>query len=161
MLSTINTSETPKKWGFSALAQNETVYYRYGNRTSYAVSLGEITIRHNNTPGSESLYTIQVNVTAKNNGTIPIDVIFLTYALKDDSGNGCQSDTRFWCGAADLEMNPGESKTGTSSVTISSTKGYDYVSSQRFLLEAIIDFHSDEWGGINKNAWLVDVKKPA
>lgn len=158
--STIKTSETPKKWGANALVQNETVYDQLDSNTSYELYLRDITIQQNKTPGSEFVYTIKINVTAKNSGTVPIDITFLIEALKDNFGKGCQSDTPYWCGAIDLEMKPGESKNRISNITISSTKGYDNLTSQKFLLEGVINAQSDKMGTYNRRiSWLIDLKK--
>jgi hypothetical protein len=157
--SIIKNNETLKKWDSHALAQNATFFYQHENRTSYELSLGDITIQQNKTPGSESSSIIQINVTAKNSGTVPIEVIFLIESLKDKSGDGCQYKPMVWCGVIIMDMMPGASKTRTSNVTIFSTKGYDNLLSQNFLLMAIIDYHSDEWGGIHHNVWLIDLKK--
>lgn len=152
-------NETLKTWGSNALAQNATVFYQQENRTSYELSLGDIRIQQNETPGSESSCLIQINVTVKNSGTVPIEVIFLTESLKDNAGNGCQYKPMVWCGVIVMDILPGESKTRTSNVTIFSTQGYDYLSSQKFLLAGIIDYNSDAWGGVHHQAWLSDLKK--
>lgn len=150
---------TSKTWGSHASAQNATLYHQFDSKTSYELSLGDITIQQNETPGSESSYIIKINVTAENSGTVPIDVIFITETLMDNSGDVCQSSYRSWCGVLFLgQINPGESKTRTSDITFFSTKEYGKLSSQKFLLEGIIDANSDEIGGIYRKAWLIDLK---
>jgi hypothetical protein len=154
-------NNSSNEWGSDAFTQNTTVFDQLDNRTSFELSLGDTTIQQDETSNTNFSYKIKINVTVKNSGTVPISVTFLTSALEDNSGDGCQSDPRFWCGAIDLnQINPGESKTQISNVTISSTKGYDDLSSQKFLLEGIINADSATIGHMNNHkSWLIDLKK--
>ena len=155
----IKNNETSKTWGSHALAQNVTVYHQFDNKTSYELSIGDITFQQNETPSSESSYIIKFNVTAENSGTVPLDIIFVTQSLEDNSGEGCQSRSRDWCGVLFLgQINPGESKTRTSKITFFSEKEYSNLSSQKFILTGIIDANSDKIGGINRKTWLIGLK---
>lgn len=145
----INNNKMSNKWGPYALAQNATVYHQFDSNTSYELSLGDITIRQNETPGTEPSYLIKINVTVKNSGIDPIYVFFQTEYLKDYSGDGCQYRNMSWCGTLILgTINPGKSKTRTEDITIFSTKGYEYISSEKFLLQGVVVADSDKVGGI-------------
>jgi hypothetical protein len=155
----IKNNETSKTLGSHALEQNVTVYHQFDNKTSYELSIGDIIFQQNETSSSESSYIIKFNVTAENSGTVPIDIIFVTQSLEDNSGDGCQSNYRFWCGVLPLgQINPGESKTRTSKITFFSEKGYRNLSSQKFILTGIIDANSDKIGGVNRKTWLIGLK---
>lgn len=157
----ISNNKMTNKWGPYALAQNATVYHQFDSNTSYELSLGDITIRQNETPGTEPSYIIKINVTVKNSGTEPIEVYFQTEYLKDYSGDGCQYRNMSWCGTLILgTINPGKLKTQTEDITFFSTKGYEYLSSEKFLLQGVIVADSNKVGGTNTKAWLIDLKKP-
>ena len=154
-----NPEGTSEIWGSHALAQNVTVYQQFDNKTSYELSIGDIRFQQNETPSSESSYIIKFNVTAENRGTVPIDIIFVTETLEDNSRDGCQSSDRYWCGVLFLGLiNPGESKTRTSKITFFSEKDYSDLSSQKFILSGIIDANSDRIGGVNRKTWLIGLK---
>jgi hypothetical protein len=151
---------TSKRWGSEVLTKNGIFYYPFESNASFELSLGDISLQQNKTPGTESTYIVNINMTTKNSGMVPVEVIFLTSALEDDSGDGCQSDTRFWCGVADMDrINPKESRTKKLTAKIFSDKGYEDFTSQEFFLDGIIDYHSDKFGGIIHKSWVIDFKK--
>ena len=146
------TTETP-------ISENSTVYHQFSdNITSYELSLGDVTIQQNETTGNKSFYMMRINTTAKNTSTIPIEISFVAAGIMDNSGDGCQSDTRSQCGITFLNLQPGESKTRSLNVTIFSANGYEYLSSKEFCFDAIIDSSSKSMGGINHGSWLIDLK---
>ena len=145
------TAETP-------ISENSTVYHQFSdNTTSYELSLGDVTIQQNQTAGNNS-FLIRINTTAKNTGSIPIEITFLAGRIMDNSGDGCQSDFRSWCGVTFLNLRPGETKTRSLNVSFFSVNGSEYLSSKEFCLEGIIDSSSNSMGGINHESWLIDLK---
>lgn len=145
----MNNDKMADTYGPSTLAQNATVYHRFDSNTSYELTLGDITIRQNETPKTGPSCIITMNVTVRNSGTDPIGVIFQTEDLMDYAGDGCQSRALSWCGTLFLgTIHPETSKTGTEDITIFSPKGCDYLSAEKFLLQAVIVADSDKVGGV-------------
>jgi len=57
----------------------------------------------------------------------------------------------------DHRLSPGESDTQTLNVTVFSTKGYDYLSSQKYFFNGMIDAHTNKIGRSgDRIAWWID-----
>lgn len=153
-----------------ALAQNATAYLKLDDNTPYELSLGAISLQPNETQSTVPSYIMKINVTLINSGTIPVQVTFATLDLMDDSGDGCHSKGQFTCGVLflgpmnksvnyiDHRLNPGGSDTQTLNVTLFSTKGYDYLSSQKYFLSGMIDATTNNNGRSGERvAWWLDL----
>lgn len=144
----------------SALSATQSIQFENG--PSFEFTLDDIKLLKNETIDTNSSYIMKINVTVKNSNTSYVGVVFMISELKDSSGNGIHCDSH-WCGSLVFMdgIKPGESRTGTSKVTLFSTKGQDDLSSKTFLLRDYIDIRGDTnhpAGGLKSNDWLIDLK---
>ncbi len=154
--STVPVSDT---WGARTLPQNTSVSLQFTDNASYEVSLGNAILRQNGTLGSVPSYIVEVNITAKNTGAVPIEVIFLGVDFKDSSGDGCSSTIRSWCGVHDwFRIDPGISDTMTVNIPFVSSKEFEYLSSQKFILVGIINAETETFSTWNnRNSWQINL----
>jgi len=146
----------------SALSATQSIQFENG--PSLEFTLDDIKLLKNETIDTNSSSIMNINVTVKNSNTSYVDVVFMISELTDSTGNGRHCDSpQHWCGSL-VFMNgikPGESRTGTSKVTLFSTRGYDDLSSETFLLRDYIDISGDSdhpGGGLKYNEWSIDLK---
>jgi|GEM_PF-3849479 len=144
-------------WGSGALQQNTFESLQFSDNASYEVSLGDATIKQNETHGSNFSYIVEVNVTAKNTGAVPIEVVFLGVTFADSSGDGCSSTLRSWCGIQDwFRIDPGVSNTSTLKIHFDSSKELSYLSSQKFILDGIINAETMKFSTENhRKSWFI------
>jgi hypothetical protein len=156
------TGKPSKYWYSDALAQNVTVSNQFGANESFEISIGDAFIQRNASLGSVPSHIFGINITAKNSGVVPIEVTFLTVGLHDKSDEGCSYDMMNWCDVLEwYQINPGESETKTLNVTFVSAKGYEELSSQKYILDGVINAESDTTGITNaRHAWIIDLKIP-
>ena len=145
----------------SALSATQSIQFENG--PSFEFILDNIKLRKNETIDTNSSYIMKINVTVKNSNASYVDVVFMISELTDSSGNGINCDSPRWCGSLVFMdgIKPGESRTGTSKVTLFSTRGYDDLSSETFLLRDYIDISGDSdhpGGGLKYNEWSIDLK---
>jgi len=154
------TGKPSKYWYSDALAQNVTVSNQFGANESFEISIGDAFIRRNASLDSVPSHIVGINITAKNSGVVPIEVTFLTVGLHDKSDEGCSYDMMNWCDVLEWhQINPDESETKTLNVSFVSAKGYEELSSQKYILDGVINAESDTTGITNmRQAWIIDLK---
>lgn len=146
----------------SALSATQTI--RIENGPSFEFILDDIRLQKNETIDTNSSFIMNINVTIKNSNTSQADVVFMISELTDSTGNGRHCDSpQHWCGSLVFleEIKPGESRTGTSKVTLFSTRGYDDLSTETFLVRDYLSISGDSdhpGGGLRYNEWSIDLK---
>jgi thiol-disulfide isomerase/thioredoxin len=144
-------------------AMTATQSIQFENGPSLEFTLGGIRLLKNETIDANASCIMNIDLMVKNSNISPVDVVFMISELTDSSDNGVHCDSPHWCGSLVFMegIQPGESRTGTSKVTFVSTKEYDDLSSQIFLLRNYIDITGDAdhpVGGLKYNEWLIDLK---
>jgi hypothetical protein len=115
---------------------NSSIYNRIDSSRSYKISIGNIRIQPNTTPGIEPSDIIMINITANNTGTVPVAIRFSGGVIDYSSLSSCgdlflgpmnkRPYTRFY-------LNPGESFTQTENCTLfASDHGIDLSSDTVF-----------------------------
>jgi hypothetical protein len=162
------------RWGYTITGlSSSTLYFDYGENASFELFHGPVTIQRNGTSDSEQSYLVMTNITLKNTGLAPVEVIYGTVVLKDDVGEGCTYNRTFTCGIIGFGthyndgswLNPGESETQSLNVTIFSSKSFEYLTSQKFVLEGVFDVKWKLPGGRktgvagDRREWLIDLNQ--
>jgi hypothetical protein len=160
-ISVIKTSPTLRTSWFG-LAHNETAYNRYPDNTSYDLSIGDVTLQKSASSGNMSTYMAKINITAKNGGPDPIQLIIAGGTFSDNLGDGCAYDMAKWCGITYFDkINPGESQTRTANVIFVSKRDYNDLLSKKFEYEINIEENNlvlnSGWSN-RRNSWTLNIK---
>lgn len=98
--------------------QSTTAYFLYNTNRSYEISIGNITVVKNMTPGSIPSDIIMINITAKNLGKQPIELGLDEPALRGLNCMDAHLSPSVYGGSGFEGLNPGESMTQASNCTI-------------------------------------------
>ena len=152
---------------------NSSAYIRIDANKSYEISLNNIRIYPNATAGTEKSNILQINMTATNTGTIPVQLVFFDAYIIDYTGYEYPQSIHPACGTLflgpmnessrnlDFRLMPGKSIVQTENCTLFVTGHYNNLLSNDSTFGGMLkaEFPSESWETkFAATVWILDLK---